>query len=130
MVHVRQRRHWPNSASRGRKAVEKLVGEHADDEGNSIWSSGEEVVTREEQSTTAIFGRRGTTVRGLVQRPWWSTRESGGSTRQGGPHGGNGGDGGWPERVVRLEALGVGASTVEVRTQGSPCSTGWRSSTP
>jgi hypothetical protein len=36
--------------------VEKLVGEHADDEGNSIWGSGEEVLTREEQSMAAVFG--------------------------------------------------------------------------
>jgi hypothetical protein len=56
MAHGRQRRHWSNLASQGRKVVEKLVGEHADDEGNSIWGSGEEVLTREEQSMAAVFG--------------------------------------------------------------------------
>jgi hypothetical protein len=58
MAHGRQRRHWPNLASQGRKVVEKLVEEHTDDEGNSIWGSGEEVLTREEQSMAAVFGQR------------------------------------------------------------------------
>jgi hypothetical protein len=48
--------------SRIREAAGKSVGEHEDDEGNSIWGGGEEVLTREGLSTEAGFGRRGTTT--------------------------------------------------------------------
>jgi hypothetical protein len=49
-----------NPASWSREAAGKLVGEHEDDEGNSIWGGGEEVLTREGLSTEVGFGRRGT----------------------------------------------------------------------
>jgi hypothetical protein len=49
-----------NSASRSCEAAGKLVREHEDDEGNSIWGGREEVLTGEGLSTEAGFGRRGT----------------------------------------------------------------------
>jgi hypothetical protein len=53
---------WPKPASRRHEAAGKLVGEHDDDEGNSIWCSGEEVLTGEELSTAASLGQMGTVM--------------------------------------------------------------------
>jgi hypothetical protein len=46
--------------SRSHEAAGKSVGDHEDDEGNSIWGGGEEVLTGEGLLMEAGFGQRGT----------------------------------------------------------------------
>jgi hypothetical protein len=70
---------------RRREAVGKLVWEHADDEGNSIWACREEVLTREEPPMVAGFSQRGPVMVGRRSACPRQPMVRGGAWSSGGP---------------------------------------------